>query len=193
MRPNRNSKFHIFVYRAVSFSQTEHDASVTFQSGLVDTADIVICADGIHSIGKDYVTKDESLHEPHHTGYCVYYGIVPAIDESLPDHTAYEIDVGGGSIVLMMPLPNREAVVALCHPATKEWNSNDRQWAFPVAEGELYDVFKKHDFFEKQNIFSEKMMQEAYRVIHLGVFEQQNLPQWHKGTVGNILENRYDA
>ena len=61
---------------------------MTFESGKTDTADIIVCADGIHSVGKDYITRDESLHAPQHTGFCVYYGIVPDTDSYLPDHTA---------------------------------------------------------------------------------------------------------
>ena len=80
---------------------------MTFESGLVDKADLVVCADGIHSKGRDYVISDEKIVEPRPTGFCVYYGIIPKVDDSLPSNTAYEIDVGGGCILLMMPLPNR--------------------------------------------------------------------------------------
>ena len=71
--------------RAVSFDQTEKEASVTFESGKTDSADVVICADGIHSIGKNYIIPDEELQTPEHTGYCVYYGLFNRIDDSIPD------------------------------------------------------------------------------------------------------------
>ena len=73
------------LFRAVSFDQNEHEAIVTFNGGNTDSADVVICADGIHSIGKNYIISDETLRAPEHTGYCVYYGIFERIDESIPD------------------------------------------------------------------------------------------------------------
>ena len=92
-----------------------------------------------------------------------------------------------------MPLPDKEAVFALCHPATSEWHTNGRDWAFPVEKNEIYNVFQQHDFFSKQNIFSEEMVKNMYRLLHLGVFEQQNLPTWHKGNKcdRNIVLKKY--
>merc|ERR1712130_519553 len=64
-------------WRAHTYDQTEEEATVTFFDGSTDSADVIVCADGIHSTGKDYIIGDDELAAPTHSGYCVYYGIVP--------------------------------------------------------------------------------------------------------------------
>jgi len=82
-----------------------------------------------------------------------------------------------------MPLPGKEAVVTLCHPSNEKWKSDDRAWAYPVAKGELTKIFDKNGFFDKQSIINRDMVDDMYRILHLGVYETPELPRWHKGRV----------
>ena len=68
---------HLTYSRAHTYDQTDKEATVTFFDGSTDSADVIVCADGIHSTGKDYIIGDDELAAPTHSGYCVYYGIVP--------------------------------------------------------------------------------------------------------------------
>ncbi|CAG5090862.1 Oidioi.mRNA.OKI2018_I69.PAR.g12740.t1.cds [Oikopleura dioica] len=182
MEENPDVNIHIGE-KAVNFDQTKDEALVSFESGIKDSAEVIVCADGIHSAGIDYIIRDEELAAAKHTGHCVYYGIIPDIGRDMPDKTGYEIDVGGGCTIMTMPLPNREAMIAVCHPGNDDWHSDCRKWSFKVHDGELHEVFTEHDFYNRQSIITPEMVMNTYRLLHLGVFEKQDLPKWHKGRI----------
>ena len=84
MEENPDVNIHIGE-KAVNFDQTSDEALVSFESGIEDSAEVVVCADGIHSAGIDNIIKDEELAAAKHTGHCVYYGIIPDIGRDMPD------------------------------------------------------------------------------------------------------------
>ncbi|WP_029150208.1 FAD-dependent urate hydroxylase HpxO [Microbacterium indicum] len=62
--------------KAVSVDQDDDAATVTFEDGSTDSADIVIGADGARSIVRDYVVGE--TFERSYRGYVNYNGLVPA-------------------------------------------------------------------------------------------------------------------
>jgi salicylate hydroxylase len=61
-------------HRAVGFSQNDKAATVTFANGATVTADVVIGADGIHSVLQGFVVEPA---EPVFSGVVAYLGLVP--------------------------------------------------------------------------------------------------------------------
>jgi salicylate hydroxylase len=65
-------------HRCTSFSQDEASATVGFADGSTATADVVIGADGIHSVLQGFVVAPA---EPVFSGVVAYRGLVPRLEE----------------------------------------------------------------------------------------------------------------
>jgi 2-polyprenyl-6-methoxyphenol hydroxylase-like FAD-dependent oxidoreductase len=65
-------------HRCTSFSQDEASATVGFSDGSTATADVVIGADGIHSVLQGFVVAPA---EPVFSGVVAYRGLVPRLEE----------------------------------------------------------------------------------------------------------------
>ena len=87
--------------KCVEVSQTEKDATATFEDGSTATGDLVIGADGIHSITRAYVLgKPIDLR---YAGYVNWNGLVPA-DPLLCDADNWVLYVGESKRASMMPV-----------------------------------------------------------------------------------------
>jgi salicylate hydroxylase len=69
-------------HRCTSFSQDAGHAMAGFANGTTATADVVIGADGIHSVLQGFVVEPA---EPVFSGVVAYRGLVPPLDEFPPD------------------------------------------------------------------------------------------------------------
>jgi len=69
-------------HRAVAFTQRSGEATVTFANGAEVTADVVIGADGIHSVLQGFAVE---LAEPVFSGVVACRGLVPRIEGFPPD------------------------------------------------------------------------------------------------------------
>jgi 2-polyprenyl-6-methoxyphenol hydroxylase-like FAD-dependent oxidoreductase len=86
-------------HRCTGFSQDAGQATVTFDNGATDTADVVIGADGIHSVLQGFVVRPA---EPVFSGVVAYRGLIPRLG-------AYPVDtmrmwVGEGKHFLVFPV-----------------------------------------------------------------------------------------
>ena len=87
--------------KCVEVSQSEKDATAVFEDGSSDTGDLVIGADGIHSITRAYVLgKSIDLR---YAGYVNWNGLVPA-DPVLCESDNWVLYVGEGKRASMMPV-----------------------------------------------------------------------------------------
>lgn len=91
------------------------------------------------------------------------------------------MELGSGAMALILPLRNREAVLVVGHEATEKWNSNNQDWSFPVTVEQFNQMFVDLNFYKTQDIITEEMVKSVDRLSHLGIYQQQNLPHWHKG------------
>ncbi|PNS15936.1 Ubiquinone biosynthesis monooxygenase COQ6, mitochondrial [Sphaceloma murrayae] len=67
----------VTIHMATSIaSYDQHKPSITTTSGVEDTADVIICAEGVKSLGRFVVLGHED--KPQHSGYAVYRGFMPA-------------------------------------------------------------------------------------------------------------------
>ena len=80
--------------KAVAYENVDGGARVTFADGSTDEADIVIAADGIHSVARPSIVTDE----PVSSAYVAYRGAVPIemAAENDIDPTAVQVYVGPG-------------------------------------------------------------------------------------------------
>jgi len=165
------------------FEQTEKDATVTFSDGTKDTGDIIVCADGIHSVGKNYILENSELAQPEHSGLCVFYSIATHITEKFEPASAYEITLGEGGSSACFPLSGGEMLFIVTHKKSDNWNSNSEDWTYKCTSEDLHNLFVEKKFYENQDFIDEKMVKSVTRLSHLGIFQQHILPKWHKGRV----------
>lgn len=80
--------------KAIAYDNVEGGARVTFEDGTTDEADIVIAADGIHSVARPSIVVDE----PVSSAYVAYRGAVPIemAAENDIDPTAVQVYIGPG-------------------------------------------------------------------------------------------------
>jgi hypothetical protein len=83
--------------------------------------------------------------------------------------------------MLMIPLKDKEGLFVLPHKANEEWRSDTEHWSYSVTPEEYNQVFVDKGFYEKQKIFTPDMIKNITRLSHLGVYQHQHLPKWHKG------------
>ncbi|SIR91531.1 FAD-dependent urate hydroxylase HpxO [Microbacterium sp. RURRCA19A] len=88
----------------VGVSDDGDTVTATFADGSIDTADLLIGADGARSLVRDYVTEPTGIRpERRYSGYVNYNGLVPADPRIGPPHqwTTY---VGDGKRCAVMPV-----------------------------------------------------------------------------------------
>lgn len=88
-------------YRCIAVEQTDQTVTAIFENGHTATGDLLIAADGIHSICRKYVLDSEVL--PNYGGYVNWNGLVPASDDLAPKDT-WAIYVGEHKRASMMPV-----------------------------------------------------------------------------------------
>ena len=86
-------------YRCTSFSQDAESATVGFANGSTATADVVIGADGIHSVLQGFVAEPA---EPVFSGVVAYRGLVPCLDGYPAD--TMRMWLGEGKHFLVFPV-----------------------------------------------------------------------------------------
>ena len=86
-------------HRCAGFSQDAGRAAVSFADGTTATADVVIGADGIHSVLQGFVVAPA---KPVFSGVVAYRGLVPRVDEYPAD--AMRMWVGEGRHFLVFPV-----------------------------------------------------------------------------------------
>jgi 2-polyprenyl-6-methoxyphenol hydroxylase-like FAD-dependent oxidoreductase len=88
--------------QAVGFANTDHGAEVTFSDGHVETAELVIAADGLHSVARKLLCDDQ----PVNSAYVAYRGAVPIemVRENNVSDTDVVLYVGPGCHFVQYPL-----------------------------------------------------------------------------------------
>ncbi len=87
--------------RCVEVKQNADSATAVFEDGTTATGDVVIGADGIHSVVRTYLNGDKV--EPRYAGYVNWNGLVEASPD-LAEGDVWVIYVGEGKRASMMPV-----------------------------------------------------------------------------------------
>ncbi|CBY39286.1 unnamed protein product [Oikopleura dioica] len=163
------------------YKNTENGAEVTFADGTTDSADIVVSADGIHSLGRDFVDPD--CPPPEHSGLCVFYCILENVDkEKFPDHSTIEIHLNMG-MALLMRISETDAMIVVAHQASEKWNVKSQNWTFDVSPEIFHELMEDHDFYKEQDWIDEKMIKGVTNLSHLGIYQQPHVSNWFRGNV----------
>lgn len=87
--------------KCVAVEQTADSATAIFEDGSRATGDVVVGADGTHSVVREHVLERKT--ERRYAGYVNWNGLVKA-DEKLADKESWVIYVGDGQRASMMPV-----------------------------------------------------------------------------------------
>ncbi|GAB3761687.1 FAD-dependent monooxygenase [Ramlibacter monticola] len=92
-------------HRCIGFSQDEAGAHLAFENGNVTHADVVIAADGIHSVLQKHVVEPSA---PEYSGFRAYRGLIAA--DRLPEwrREAHQIWMGDGKHFMVFPVRGGE-------------------------------------------------------------------------------------
>lgn len=88
-------------HKCVKISEDDTGVTAYFENGHEAKADLIVAADGIHSITRTYVLGEEVA--PKYGGYINWNGLVPASEDLAPKNT-WVIYVGNNQRASMMPI-----------------------------------------------------------------------------------------
>jgi salicylate hydroxylase len=111
-------------HRCIGFEQDDDEATVIFANGVRAKADVVIGADGIHSVLQQYVATPTA---PLYSGSVAYRGVIPAASISWPNG-AMRNWLGAGKHFLVFPVRANELVnyvgfVTSDDPLKESWSA----------------------------------------------------------------------
>jgi salicylate hydroxylase len=158
--------------RAVRVEQTEADATVTFTDGTTVTADVVVGADGIHSLVRSVVTEPS---HPTFSGMVAYRGTVDAA--RLPDWPAglFEVWMGPGRHFLTFPIRGGTAVNFVGFvPADDEMRES---WSAPGSPTHLRAEFEGWD----DRLLT--LLDSVEATNRWGLYDREPLATWRRGRV----------
>lgn len=103
--------------KCVAIEQDEHSATAIFEDGRRATGDLVIAADGVRSILRQYVLGETV--QPRYAGYVNFNGLVAASPDLGPDKT-WVIYVGEHKRASMMPVSDNRYYFFFDRPLPKD-------------------------------------------------------------------------
>ncbi|NEQ48599.1 MAG: FAD-dependent urate hydroxylase HpxO [Leptolyngbya sp. SIO3F4] len=125
--------------RCIGIEQTETSATAIFADGRRATGDLVIAADGTHSVIRNYIVGHTI--ERRYAGYVNWNGLVPVSPDLAPSNS-WVIYVGNGQRASMMPVGRNQFYFFLDVPLPKdappqedirsELTQHFEGWATPV-------------------------------------------------------------
>src|SRR5699024_12338778 len=104
-----------FNKKCVNFEQNNTGAKVFFEDGFSAEGDLVIAADGIHSIFRKNLIANRT---PRYAGYTCWRGVVEVSDKQFNQHTSYELWGKDGRIGIV-PLQHNRIYWFACVNAKK--------------------------------------------------------------------------
>jgi salicylate hydroxylase len=166
---------HLHLGRTIASVDDHGDgAAITFDDGTTVTADVVVGADGVHSVVRHHVSGPDS--GPVYSGTSAFRGLVPRDAlPSLPDPLAIQFWTGPGAHLLHYALGEHDDTVnffaVICGP--EEWVGGTRT----AEPGELLAAFAGwHPAVTE-------MLGAVEQSPRWPLFSQPHLTQWRRGRV----------
>lgn len=153
----------------IDFAQNDEVAAVSFDNGVTVEADVVIAADGIHSVLQRYVVEPT---EPVFSGMVAYRGLIPGAQ--LPDWPHDLVAWGGeGKHLMSYPVRAGELInyvgVVPANEQTAETSSNAASPAALTAE------------FADWNPQVRRLVTAVDTTSVFGLYDRDPLPRWVLG------------
>ena len=156
-------------HRCVGFEQDDDEATLIFANGVRATVDVVVAADGIHSMLQQYVTAPSA---PVYSGSVAYRGVIPAGNVSWPEG-AMRNWLGAGKHFLVFPvrankLVNYVGFVASDEPLKESWS----------AVGDAGSLARE---FAGWDPLVEAIIAQVKTTFRWGLFDREPLQTWTRG------------
>jgi salicylate hydroxylase len=157
-------------HRCISFTQDEHVARIVFDNGVTAEADVVVAADGIHSVLQRHVVKPRP---PVFSDKVAYRGIIPA--DPLPDLPRRDAVMWNGQDKYFLTyalrsgeLRNYVGIV----PADQQMRES---WSAPGDPAALAAEFAGWD------PQLEALLHQVDTTFRWGLYDRDPLPHWTRG------------
>ncbi len=157
-------------HRAVGFTQTDDVARVRFDNDIVIEADVVIGADGIHSVLRPYVFPSST---PVFHGTVAYRGLVAR--ESLPSWPMHRWQMWAGPSKHFLVFPVRRGTLVNYVGFVPAYDAMKESWSEPGDPDAL-----RHEFDGWDPRISD-VLKRVDKTFRWAMYDREPLPNWSKG------------
>lgn len=157
-------------HQAVGFEQDADSARVRFANGEVIDADMVLGADGIHSVMREYASPGNAVV---HSGSMAYRGLIPADKAPFWPRDISQIWMGHGKHFLVFPVRSGELINYVGFVPTGE--QVRESWS---ATGDP-DVLRAE--FAGWDPRVEQLLECVESTFWWGLYDREPLPTWGEG------------
>ncbi len=160
-------------HRCIDFDQDENIARLRFANGEQAEADVVIAADGLHSVLQRHVVEPQP---PEYSGFRAYRGLIAS--EKLPDwrQESHQVWMGDGKHFMVYPVRGGSLLnyVGFVPTATQTVES----WSAPGNPAELVASFEGCD----PRIA--RLLDKVESCFWWGLYDRRPLGSWTNGRLG---------
>ncbi|MGE3908718.1 MAG: FAD-dependent monooxygenase [Chloroflexota bacterium] len=156
-------------HRCVSFAQDDEQAVLTFANGARVTADVVIGADGIHSVLQPHVVEPSA---PTPSGAVAYRGIIPAASVDWPAGVMRNW-LGAGKRFMVYPVRANQLINYVGFVPTDE--QMKESWSAPGNPAGLAAEFAGWAPLVGA------VLDQVTTCFRWGLYDREPLPRWSRG------------
>lgn len=160
-------------HQCVGFEQTDEEATLHFANGQTASADLVIAADGIHSVLREFITEPT---QPVHSGSVAFRGLMPIDRLDSWRDKAFLVWMGQRRHFMAFPVRgntmlNYVAFVPTSEETAESWSAHGDPVAL-AAEFKGWDPRVEH------------LLSRVESCFWWGLYDREPLPSWTKGRLG---------
>lgn len=157
-------------HRCVAFDQDDDRARLQFDNGVEAEADVVVAADGIHSVLQQWVTEPPP---PVHSGSVAYRGLIPSTRIPSWPTDISQLWMGEGKHFLVYPVRAGELINYVGFVPTKE--ETRESWSAPGDPDALREAFTGWD------PRVEELLEQVDECFWWGLYDREPLSTWTTG------------
>jgi salicylate hydroxylase len=162
--------------RCVGVRHRDAEAELSFADGSTVTADVVIGADGTHSVVRDAVRNAEAAGPPRFSGVCAYRCLIPA--GRAPEFALRPVQtlwLGPGHHFVHYPISAGRYVNVVAFAPARDWRVES--W---TAEGRIEDLRAEFAGWDPR---LDSLVAAADRTGRWALLDRDPLPRWTDGPV----------